>query len=175
MRDSPAVRWHFVAQWRIYGVSFPPRHRRRFSPVETGGFLLRKGGGGAQGRPSIRRRRRRFTVQQLVQRCGGNAPSAADAAAKARDGAAPPRRGLRGYTEDRRGFPRGKIGSFKHFMHRKMRRWPRGGRHFIVRQRVLSPCVNARPCASSPSEIPPPGRTHRLGLRIGSLHPLAGG
>ena len=22
--DSPAVRWLFVAQWRIYGVSFPP-------------------------------------------------------------------------------------------------------------------------------------------------------
>ena len=93
---------------------FPPRHRRRFSPVETGGFLLRKDGGGDQGHPSIRRRRRRFTVQHPVQRSGGNAPSATDAAAKAWDAAAPSRRGLHGYTDKQRRLPGGKIGSFNH-------------------------------------------------------------
>ena len=138
--------------------SHPAFTCRRFPP-EAGGFLLRKGGGGDQGRPGIRTRRRRFTVQHPVQRCGVNAPSATDAAAKTRNVATPSGRGLHRYTHDRRRLPGSKIRSFNH------RKTPHGcgdAEGFYRRSRVLSPCANARPCAFLPSEVPDQ-RTHRLG------------
>ena len=122
---------------RAFTASFN-RHRRRFR--QTGRRFLFRGGD-----------RRRFTVQHPVQRGSVDSPSATDAAGKARGAAAPSRRGLHRHTGERRGFPRGKIGSFNHRQTPRVAAMAEG---FYRRSLVLSSCENPRPCAFLPSEVP---------------------
>ena len=139
----------------IRSVLFRLRHRRRSARV--GGFLLRKSGGGDQGHLSIGTRGRgQLTVQHPGQRVSVNAPSAADAAGKARGDATPSRYGLHGYANKRRRLPRGVVRPFDHHQHRMVAAMAKRLRHYAARQSVLSSCVNASARAFCLLEVPRP-------------------